>query len=85
VAQWTDQLATNDWKHASRTANSDRPMCFPTRNNSICREVLQSLMKYVILNEKVNSKTCWPCFCTQRGIGMYESESEFTFAWRIIS
>jgi len=33
-------------------------MCFPTRNNSICCEVLQSFMKYVILNEQVNSKTC---------------------------
>lgn len=33
-------------------------MCFEKRNNSIWGEVLQPLMKYVTLNEKVNTKTC---------------------------
>jgi hypothetical protein len=33
-------------------------MCFTKRNSSICCEVLQSLMKYVTLNEEVNSRTC---------------------------
>jgi hypothetical protein len=33
-------------------------MCFPKRNSSICCDVLQYLMKYATLKEKVNSKTC---------------------------
>ena len=65
-------------------------MCFRKRNNSICCEdyspwwnMLYWTRKWIA--KRVATYIRWPCFCTQRGMGMYESEPEITFSWHIIS